>query len=148
MQEKRLVYVCKDARELPSFTDIPTELEEGMYVALTDGREDLSDSDTWGFDGPVIGPLLSVFGRYGTEYLIFADAQTRDRYFPAQASREKQAQDRGWIAKLTRKDGLFEFDGRFFAVMTGFTHPQNDSAAKHVNQQLSQGSIGGDVDEQ
>lgn len=60
-------------------------LPKGVYVALYHGRDDVDDEmEDWGFNGPLIGPLKSVYVTYHSHIrLIFLNADDEKRYIDA-----------------------------------------------------------------
>ncbi|WP_255219068.1 hypothetical protein [Paraburkholderia kururiensis] len=114
-------------RLLPRYNDALTELEPGLYLGLSHGRDAVDTTpDDWGFNGPVVGPLDFVHTTYAAELkLRFVDERMAARFFPATGGiTNVSTGERVPSAATTLRiaGDLLVFDGRHFGDWTVFAH--------------------------
>lgn len=92
-------------------------LIDGMYLALLHGRDSVAEvMEFWGFDGPMIGPLIGYHTTYSDHIRIgFQTSEEAKRFFP-------DTDDR-WV-DLTFEKNLLKYDGKFYGDWTVYPHTQ------------------------
>ncbi|MDO8248822.1 MAG: hypothetical protein Q7T78_03770 [Rhodoferax sp.] len=91
----------------------------GLYLGLFHGRHDPSDQMVeWGFNGPLIGPLIFVHTTYTSNIKLgFESDNDAKRYFPIQIEH-----------MLTVSDDMVLFDSKFYGDWTVFYVGEDDCA--------------------
>ncbi len=92
----------------PTHNTIEVEaLPSGTYLALFHGRFDpRQNMDSWGFDGPVIGPVKWVHTTYGTEMKVCL----------------KEEEDFSVLIPIV--EGCASFDGKYYGDWEVYQHHQ------------------------
>lgn len=90
----------------------------GLYLGLFHGRNDPCEKmDDWGFNGPVIGPLVWCHTTYASDIKIeFEQAEDAWRYFGSD-DRDQEIE--------TFQD-MLKFDGKYYGDWTVYYVPAED----------------------
>lgn len=104
--------------KLPIYGEQPSK--PGMYLGLLHGRDHpRQQMNHWGFNGPMIGPLLWVHTTYASTIRVaFESASDGQRYF-----REEGAEH-----ELELSGDLLTFGGKFYGDWTVYCVAPDDCA--------------------
>lgn len=93
--------------------------QPGLYLGLFHGRHDPNDQMIeWGFNGPLIGPLMFVHTTYTNNIKLgFQTADDAKCYFPTQTDH-----------MLTISDDMVLFNSKFYGDWTVFYVGEDDCA--------------------